>query len=263
MSTEQFVSACRGGDEVQARALLEGDAGLRNQQGSEDGGTGLMAALDRNHHRLARWLVSLPGLHTNIRDEDNWTGLHWAACRDTPLDIVVQLAKLSSMQTLNRRNSMGNTALDKAVQFKKTSTALYLAWLGAECQKKYDKHREASLETWVEKSCQQDAQYWAVAANDISALQTLSERPDVTLDRTRLLELAVLFGHHEVTNFLLAEPEKPDVQEETPDPTPKQNVEEGMLEKQKGDIEKIREKERSWLKKQSTTRIKKCINLNG
>ena len=91
----------------------------------------------------------------------------------------------------------------------------------------------------------------------------MSERSDVTLDRTRLLELAVLFGHHEVTNFLLAEPEKPDVQEETPDPTPKQNVEEGMLEKQKGDIEKIREKERSWLKKQSTTRIKKCINLNG
>ena len=108
------------------------------------------------------------------RDEDNWTGLHWAACRDTPLDIVVQLAKLSSMQTLNRRNSMGNTALDKAVQFKKTSTALYLAWLGAECQKKYDKHREASLETWVEKSCQQDAQYWAVAANDIRFIILLS-----------------------------------------------------------------------------------------
>ena len=67
MSTEQFVSACRGGDEIQARALLVGDAGLRNQQESEDGGTGLMAALDRNHHRLARWLVSLPGLHTYIR----------------------------------------------------------------------------------------------------------------------------------------------------------------------------------------------------
>ena len=67
MSTEQFVSACRGGDEVRARALLEGDAGLQNQQCSEDGGTGLMKALDRNHHSLARWLVTLPGLQANIR----------------------------------------------------------------------------------------------------------------------------------------------------------------------------------------------------
>ena len=41
---------------------------------------------------------------------------------------------------------------------------------------------KVTLETWIESGCQQGAQFWAVAANDLYALKQL-EMENVTLQR--------------------------------------------------------------------------------
>ena len=84
-----------------------------------------------------------------------------------PLDIVIALVRLSSQETVNRKTSSSNTALDYAVLSNNTSAALYLSWLGAECREENRKYSEVTLQTWIEAGCQQEAQYWAVAANDV------------------------------------------------------------------------------------------------
>ena len=57
--------------------------------------------------------------------------------------------------------------MDWAVRFINTSADLYLSWLGAECEERNRKYREVTLQTWIEAGCPQEAQYWAVAANNI------------------------------------------------------------------------------------------------
>ena len=48
-------------------------------------------------------------------------------------------------------------------------TFLNLSWLGAECDEKNRRYTEVTLHTWIKEGCQQEAQYWAVAANDVNA----------------------------------------------------------------------------------------------
>ena len=91
--------------------------------------------------------------------------MHYACWYDTPLDITIQLIKLSSWQTVNKKTGC-DTALDLAAQYS-TSTAIYLSWLGAECREENRKYKEVTLQTWIEADCQEEAQYWAVAANDV------------------------------------------------------------------------------------------------
>ena len=95
-----FVIACYRGDESEAKTLVERDPGLYNKQCEEDGMTGLMIALYFEHHSLCRWLLSLPGLDTSLRDKGDSTALHWACRFDAPLDIVIALARLSSQDTV-------------------------------------------------------------------------------------------------------------------------------------------------------------------
>ena len=145
--------------------MLERDPGLHNKQ-DINGWTGLMWALFNKHHSLCRWLLSLPGLDTNLRNNDNQAVLcllFW----DAPLDIVITLVRLSSWETVNMKDWRGYTALDRAVEYNRTSTALYLSWLGAECMEKNRKYSDVTLQTWIEAGCQQEAQYWAVAGNDV------------------------------------------------------------------------------------------------
>ena len=48
----------------------------------------------------------------------------------------------------------------------------------------------------------QDAQYWAVVANDVAALKTLRYRQDVTMDWLKLRKLAKTFNNWEVWSYL-------------------------------------------------------------
>ena len=45
-------------------------------------------------------------------------------------------------------------------------------------------------QTWIEAGCKQEAQYWAVAANDVEALRSLARMQDVIMDRENLQSLA-------------------------------------------------------------------------
>ena len=119
-----------------------------------------------------------------------------------PLDIVITLVRLSSWKTVNMKGSDDATALDRAVMCNNTSAALYLSWLGAECREENRKYKEVTLQTWIEEGCQQDAQYWAVAANDINALKHLEKMMNVTLDKPNLRRLAKLFDHNEVWSYV-------------------------------------------------------------
>ena len=124
--------------------MVERDPGLHNKQ-DRYGNTGLMVALIKKHHSLSRWLLSLPGLETNICDGNSNTSLHKACEYDAPLDIVIALVRLSTWGTVNMKNRYGRTALDWAVLFNNRSAALYFSWLGAECKRENRNYRGVTL----------------------------------------------------------------------------------------------------------------------
>ena len=72
MSVDVFITACRAGDESEVKSMVERDPGLHNKQ-NRFGITGLIVALWYKQHSLSRWLLSLPGLDTSLRDEYNVT----------------------------------------------------------------------------------------------------------------------------------------------------------------------------------------------
>ena len=155
MSVDDFIYKCTRGDESEAKSMVERDPSLPNKP-DRNGMTGLMVALYNKRHSLCRWLLSLPGLDTSLRDEYNSTALHLACWYDGPLDIVITLVRLSSWETVNMKDSGGYTALDWAVESNNTSAALYLSWLGAE---------EVTLQTWTSRVSKLDSLCWAIAAN--------------------------------------------------------------------------------------------------
>ena len=121
---------------------------------------------------------------------------------DTPLDIVICLTTLSSWETVNMKDNWGATALDDAVLNNNTSIALYLSWLGAESGQENRQHREVTLTSWLEFGCEQEAQFWAVAANDVKVLKQLARMENIRLDRERLRNLAKLFVNQKVLDFV-------------------------------------------------------------
>ena len=176
----------------------------------EAGFTSLLNSLNNRSHSFTRWLLSVPEIDTNISDE-GLGALHVAADISVPMDILVKISKLSTWETINRKNSSGETALDWAVQRNNTSAALYLSWLGAECREEnrncystgYLRNRVkhtftvVTLQTWIEAGCQQDAQFWTVAANNIEALKT-QRMENVILDTEKLKALAKQFNHQKI-----------------------------------------------------------------
>ena len=164
---EEFVSACAAGDVNDAKSLLEKNPGLLNKVLSGIGETGLMVALLRRRHSLSRWLLSLPGLDTSVRDDDNMTALHHFCMRyDPPLDILITLARLSSWETVNIMDCNGDTALDWTGQ---SSAPLYLSWLGARCmeQNRFSEWEYGSkaIKFWGNHASTQEKLCWAIAAN--------------------------------------------------------------------------------------------------
>ena len=197
-----YISVCRTGNESEEMALVSQEPGITSKQ-QADGMTGLMWSLVYQHHSLSRQILAHPGLDTDIRTGNNVTALHWACWTDTPLDIVIIVTKLSSWETLNRKvKGCGDTALDRAVRNKNTSTELYLSWLGADCKAENKKYTDVTLQTWIEAGCQQEAQFWAVAANDLESLMQLTRMENVNLDKPKLLGLATLFDQKEVWSYL-------------------------------------------------------------
>jgi len=161
----------------------------------------------RQSASFSRWFLSLPGLDVNIVDRDGNSALHhlhW----DCPLDIVILLTKLASWTTINLVNNDGRTALDIIMDIFRPednvySITLYLTWLGAACLVEIKLWPEGvTLQTWLDAGLAQDAQYWAVVANDVAALKTLRYRQDVTMDWPRLRELAQTFNNWEAWSYL-------------------------------------------------------------
>ena len=204
MAVDVFTTACKTGfkTRTEVKTAVERDPGIQNRL-DRNGWTGLMVSLIYKRHSICRWLLSLPGLDANICTGGNYSALDVACMYSTPLDIVIQIARLSSWEIVNKKNSRGQTALDRAViKCYNITTALYLSWLGVECREENRKYSEVTLQTWIEAGYYQDAQYWAVAANALDALNLLARMEDVTLDRKKLVRLAKLFDHWEIWSYL-------------------------------------------------------------
>ena len=204
-------------DEDEAKSLIKRDPGVFNKK-HKTGLSGLTFSLNEGHHSLTRWLLSLPGIDTNYHATTmNVTPLHIACSFKHPLDIVIALAKLTNWDTVNKKTTPsegeGKTALDLA-SFVNPSAALYLTWLGVECKEglrncyytgNFVRHTftEVTLDTWRESGCLQDAQFWAVAANDLGALKSLvAMKTDVKIDKPKLRMLSKLFNHREIWSYL-------------------------------------------------------------
>ena len=202
-TADDFLLACRSENKEKARSLYEQDAAIVNRQ-NRSGVTGLMTSLLYEKHSTSQWLLQLPELDTNITNAAiSKTALHYACDEeDTPLDIVIQLAQLSTLETVNKKTQGGHTALDLAVQNDNTCAALQLTWLGAQCREENVQKLDISLMTWIDAGHHQEAQYWAVAANDLPALKALAGMNNVTLDRAKLSRLARLFKHKEIWSFV-------------------------------------------------------------
>jgi len=200
----RFSEACSRGDKNEAKRLYERNPAILNQQNSH-GWTGLMCSLIGEHHTVSRWLLGRPGHDTGLTTISiAYTALHIACRYSAPLDIVVQLAELARRQgTLNRKDDSGRTGLDWAVKYGHTSIALHLAWLGAGCRVEYKLWPEGvTLQTWLDAGLAQDAQYWAIAANDVAALKTLRYKQDVTMDWPKQRELAKILNKWEAWSYL-------------------------------------------------------------
>ena len=64
----QFLVACKHCNETCAVSLYQQDPGVINQQ-DRYRRTGLMRALQFRRYTIARWLLSLPGLDTTVREQ--------------------------------------------------------------------------------------------------------------------------------------------------------------------------------------------------
>jgi len=200
---DEFIDVCEKGDKSEAKNMVERDPSLCNKQYRVGiSVTGLMWALEYKQHSLSRWLLSIPGLDSNIRNGTNRTALHISCVWDAPLDVVITLVRLSSWDTVNMKDKAGMTALDWAADYNHTSAALYLSWLGAECEEENVRSTKVTLQTWIEAGCQQEAQYWAVAANDVEALKLLAGMENVTLDKENIRSLAKIFDHRTIWSYV-------------------------------------------------------------
>jgi len=207
-----FVKACRDGDEEKAKELYESDKSVLNLESdrSAGAGTGLGWAFAMKRYSICHWLLSLPNIDVNMKwghiQSGYVTVLHSAAARDPPLDLMISLVRLSSEKTINMKCTKslydGLTALDIAVKESKTSNAIYLSWLGAQCKKENKKYDDVTLKTWLDAGSHHDAPMWAVAANDLKALRELTGMAEVIFDKSILLNLAELFGHQEIKCYL-------------------------------------------------------------
>jgi len=180
--------------------------------------------------RISRWLLSLPDLDTRSehRNKETVNALESAIRSNYPLDIIITLLKRCSWKTVNQKDIWRLTILDKAIENGHISATLYLSWLGVRCLDEnrdsyvafdegfYNPHyqlihnvdsmpegakhsfSEVNLETWIKAERVHDAQYWAVAANDIDALESLSNMENVVLDKENLIKIAKMFDRHAI-----------------------------------------------------------------
>jgi len=200
-----FYKACQDGNEEQAEELYDRDQSVLNEQ-SIAGNTALMAALMSGQHTIARWLLSLSQIDVNIKAQGNYTALELAASFKTPLDILIILANPTTLS--DGWISTTLSAIDLAEQSGQGNIALYLTWLGVELKENNEPndYRMITLATWLEAGYLEDAQYWAVAANDVKSLITLKEEKNVTLNREKLLFLVKIFDRREIQLYLEGNP---------------------------------------------------------
>jgi len=207
-SIRAFRKACQRGDESEAMSIAVMDPDVYNKQ-DVHGGTGLIWTLISELHSLTRWLLAQPGLDTSLHTRKMKTALHgacslssldWDRDLGAPLDVVIGLVRLSSWETINKKDIKGYTALDYAIQSNHTSAALYLSWLGAECEERnrlserYFGRR--AIKFWGRDATAQEKLCWAIAAN-MSYMRPLSQQHE-ELDKEELRALARLFNRHTI-----------------------------------------------------------------
>jgi len=208
-----FIRACHAGDENKAKEVYESDQSVLNTtathvaRGYSFNITGLMAALTEGHHSICRWLLSLPGIDTNNKSVINSVEVHmafyFAVSYNAPLDLIISLERLASKEKTDGLSANDlRLAADNAVERNQTPTIIYLSWLGAEFKEEHRRFGHVTLQTWLDAGCQQDAPMWAVAAKDLNALKQLTNMEEITIDKPVLLDLAALFGHHEIKCYL-------------------------------------------------------------
>ena len=90
---------------------------------------------------------------------------------------------------------MDGANLDYADMYGHASIALYLAWLGADCKPFHLRVGQVTFQTWVDEGYQQQAQYWAVSADDSEALDSLATTENVEMDVKNLRNLAKFYNH--------------------------------------------------------------------
>ena len=96
-------------------ALVRGeDVNSRGTKGT----TALMWAVWNNHNSIVKLLLDQPAVDVNVKDNDGWTALHYAAISNNAEGARMLLLH-KNFNSANVTNNSGDTALMIAVKFRK------------------------------------------------------------------------------------------------------------------------------------------------
>ena len=107
---------CRDGKLAEARAALARGEDV-NRQGS-NGRTALMRAVWHKHNSIVKLLLDQPAVDVNVKDNDGWTALHYAA-EFNNAEGARMLLLHKDFNSANVTDDFGTTALMDAVKCRK------------------------------------------------------------------------------------------------------------------------------------------------
>ena len=115
---------------VQSLVTSQGESDL-NYRDSEYGYTPLIVSAEYEHWAVTRYLLTLPGVDTDMCGVWGESALHWACARGCEEeDILGKMVGRMSEGVVNKRNlSSGNSAIMMAVMFGHVTTVSILAML--------------------------------------------------------------------------------------------------------------------------------------
>ena len=103
---------CRDGKLAEARAALARGEDV-NRQGS-NGRTALMRAVWHKHNSIVKLLLDQPAVDVNVKNNNGWTALHWAADYNN-VEGARMLLLHKDFKSANVTDNHGDTALTIAV----------------------------------------------------------------------------------------------------------------------------------------------------
>ena len=123
-----LVDLCEDGDLEGVKAALQRGADVNTK--NEEGLTGLMWAVWKNHNSLVELLLKTPNIDVNQNDTLGWCALHWAekAKNHEGLKLLLNVPNID----VNIVNILGGSALQLAVKSRNIALCSPPLQLGVE-----------------------------------------------------------------------------------------------------------------------------------